>query len=87
MKIAIDMDGVLADINPSINEFHNLHYYTHFTLADYTEYPYSEIWKCSHKEMVERIQKYYASPAFTSMKPVKGSVDGVHFLKKNIHLS
>lgn len=82
MKIGVDMDSVLADIMPGLNDFHNETYKTNFSLDQYTSYGLSLIWGGTPEEVVEKILDYYQSPYFLKAAPLKGAQEGVDTLSK-----
>lgn len=82
MIIGIDLDSVIVDLMPPLIDFHNRHFGSSSVLKDYTKYDFCDIWKCSRKEVVERIFQFYRSPDFDKVKTIPGAVEGINHLSK-----
>jgi len=82
MLIALDLDGVLADVTPIINEWHNETYGTNFTTEQLFSKDYRDIWQVSREEEITRGRKFFESPYFWKIQPVAGAQRGITKLAK-----
>ena len=80
MKIAIDVDGVLADLMPVLNDFYNKKFGTHFRVIDYKYHDLERTWGCSKEEAVRVVDELYQSPNFLKVIPLLGSQQAVKSL-------
>jgi len=86
MTIAIDIDEVLADLNPHFIAFLNHTYGYNLTRESFTSSHVDEVLKCTPSEALEKIHAFYASPEFRSIKPLRGAVQAVQKLASNHRL-
>ncbi len=82
MKIAVDIDGVLADLMPFLNDFYNQKYGTNFKIEDYKHHDLDKTWGCSKDEVVKIIEEFYHSPNFLKIVPIEYSQEGILDLSK-----
>lgn len=81
-NIGFDVDGVLVDILPALNNYHNETYGTSFQREDYMFFDLSKVWGGAYEEAIEKVERFYASPYFTDIKPFPGAIEGVKELHK-----
>ena len=86
MKIAIDIDGVLADTMPALNNFYNKKFGTNFKLEDYRYHDLEKTWGCTKEEAVKIVEAFYASPDFLRILPVLLSQQAIKRLSKKNEL-
>ncbi|MCX6749486.1 MAG: hypothetical protein NTW17_01935 [Candidatus Pacearchaeota archaeon] len=82
MKIAIDIDGVLADLMPSLNDFYNQKYRANFKIEDYKHHDLDKTWECSKEDAAKIIEEFYYSPDFLRVTPIEHSQEGILNLSK-----
>lgn len=86
MRIAIDLDEVLADyINPFL-EFYNSSYQTNFIKEQIVEYDWWKIFNCDREEMIQRAYRFYQTHNFRNLAPVQGSQEAISSLSKQHEL-
>ena len=80
--IAVDMDDVLCRTNETVATWHNTHYGTDMTIADFHYYHY---WKNpgwgTPLETLSKVRQFSDSDAFLQTPPVEGSLEGTRSLK------
>ncbi len=86
MNIGIDMDSVIADIMPELVRFHNAYYGTKNVVEDHDTYALSAVWKCSEQEAIKRVFKFYFSPYYDRIKPLRYSRSGIRYLARKYSL-
>lgn len=82
MKIAIDLDEILADFMSALILFHNDVYNTKLKKSDFFSYKFWEVWGGTEKEAIQKIYDFHKTSYFHDIKPITGSVDAVNELKK-----
>lgn len=87
MYIGIDIDSVIAEVMPSLLQFFNKIYNTHFTKRDHTTYYFASTFNISLEEVLKELHAFYDSKYFELVKPVRGAKKGVQFLSKKHRLS
>jgi len=83
MKIGIDIDGVLADFTPVINDFYNNKFGTSFKIEDYVHFDLEKTWNRTNEEAVKIIEDFFSSEDFVNLLPIEGSQEAIRFLSKN----
>lgn len=87
MKIAIDLDEVLAEYLASFLEFHNKKHGTDLKKHHFSKtYKVEEVLGETEEEMTERIYHFYKTEDFKKIKPSAGSIKAIQKLKKNHEL-
>jgi uncharacterized HAD superfamily protein len=86
MKIAIDIDDVLADFMVALIEFHNKTYKTKFKKNDFFSYNLWEVWGGTRKEAAEKIFKFHKTSIYRNIKPITGSVEAIKKLRRSNEL-
>lgn len=80
------MDSVLADLGPSLVEFHNKKYGTHLVLEDHFVFDLTKIWLCPEEEVIRRVHEFYETSYFDNTLPIEGSQEGIAYLKSKYDL-
>ena len=86
MKIAIDIDGVLADIMPALNDFYNKKHGTNFKVEDYRHHDLEKTWGGTKENAVKIVEEFFQSPNFSGIPPIAGSQESVLRLSKEHEL-
>lgn len=87
MKIAIDIDDVLADFVTSLCRFHNDKYGTSLTRENFHSYRVSEVWGGTDEEAISKIFEFHDSRYFRDIAPVDGSIEAINNLSKRFDLA
>lgn len=87
MYTGIDIDSVIAEVMPSLLQFFNKIYNTHFTKRDHTNYYFASTFNISLEEAIKGIYAFYDSKYFDLVKPVQGAKKGIEYLSKKHQLS
>lgn len=82
MKIALDLDEVIADTLCTIIQFHNDTYGTRLTREQFTSYRFWEIWGGTREEAVDKVHAFHRTSYAHSVRPVAGAQDAVCALGK-----
>ncbi len=77
MRIVCDMDDVLASLVDPFLRFENSQYGTSFTREDIKTYDFWEHIGCTKEEGVEKLDRFFATPAFANLPVVGGAIKGV----------
>ena len=85
-KIAIDIDGVLADLQIVMFKWHNLTYGTDISPEKIISYDLSVSFQCSKEESWKRVDEFFNSSYINLIAPIEGSVKAVKRLKKKHEL-
>lgn len=83
MKIAIDIDDVLANFIPSLIEFHNRTYATNFKKEDLTVYHFWEVWGGTREEAIDKTYQFYETPEFINLPLIEGAQEGIARLRQS----
>lgn len=86
MKIAIDIDGVLADLMPTLNTFYNQRFGTSFRVEDYRYHDLEKTWGCSREDAVRIVEEFFQCSEFLGIRPIPGAVEGVATSARNHEL-
>jgi len=86
MLIAIDIDEVLSNTVVNFINFYNKEYKKDYIRTDFYHYLWWEVVGISEQEFLKVHEKFRKSSYYSSMKPVKGSKDGINELKKEHEL-
>lgn len=82
LNIGFDVDGVLVDIVPALNNYHNENYGTSFQKEDYVFYYLDKVWRCTFEEAILRVEQFYMSRHFKDVVPSREVVCGIEKLSK-----
>ena len=86
MKIAVDIDDVLANFTPALIEFHNATYGTSYTLNHFNSYHLEEVWGGTHEEAIDKVFNFYETPEFKNVGVIEDAQEVLHRLKKDHEL-
>lgn len=86
MKIAIDIDGVLADAMPALNNYYNRIFGTNFEVSDYKFHDLEKTWQCPKEVVVRTVKEFYKTPDFWKIEPMPNSREGVLAISENHEL-
>jgi uncharacterized HAD superfamily protein len=86
MKIAFDLDDILAEFNQAWALFHNKKYGTNLTYGDFTDFDYTKFINITKEEAAFRIFEFYKTDEGKNLKVVEGALEIVNKLKKNHEL-
>ncbi len=80
MKIALDIDGVLADIMPELNDFYNKKFGTSFRIEEYKHHDLEKTWGGTREDAVKIVEEFFQSPSFLNIGSIPGSQEAIHNL-------
>lgn len=80
--IALDLDGVMADLVTGFLSYHNLHFKTTLRSEDITAFHFDKVIGCSKEEINNRILNFYQSSSFDRLMPVVGVIPATQALKQ-----
>jgi 5' nucleotidase, deoxy (Pyrimidine), cytosolic type C protein (NT5C). len=86
LRLAIDIDEVLAQHNRGLAEWHNEVYGTNHTAEDYFTDYWSKVWSVSPDEADRRALAFHASRAHSRFHPVPGAADALKKLSERYDL-
>jgi len=78
MKIAIDIDGVLADFFGPFIHFYNKRNNANLRLSDMTSYNLCKIFGISQESLIKEMGDFYKSPLFKFLPLIEGSKEAIH---------
>ncbi len=77
MKIAVDLDEILAEFLASVIAFHNDTYKTKLSKSDFHSYKYWEVWGGNRDEAIQKVYDFHQTPYFQNIKPVAGAIEAI----------
>lgn len=80
LRIAVDVDEVLADLMGPVIRWHNITYETNNCLEEFTNFNCGKTWRCSTEETIARFEKFMRTSHFDELLPVPDAIDGVEKL-------
>jgi len=80
LKIAVDIDEVIADFMTSLVAFHNEEYHTSFQLDDFVSYDFHRVWGGEQREANIKMHRFFSSSYFTNMRPLPGAKEALSTL-------
>ncbi len=83
IKTGVDLDEVLANFIPELNNYYNFTYDTKFKFRDYKFYDLEKTWGGGKERAVEIVKDFYKSEFFYKIKPVSYSQKALEVLSKN----
>lgn len=86
MKIAVDIDGVLLDTMPALNDFYNRTHGTKFRVGDYLHHDLEKTWGGSKEDAVGVVEEFFKSPYVLKIMPMPYSLEGIAVLSRNHEL-
>lgn len=81
MKIAFDLDDVLADTTNAVLKFHNDTYGTALIRDDFIHYDWSHVFKCTREETYQKFLKFIESAYYDALPPIGGAIDFIRQLQ------
>ena len=81
MKIGIDIDEVLCDVNQSMLDYQNVTYSTSYKKEDIRSYFLEELFGYSATEMITFMEDFFATHVHEEALTVLGAVEGIEKLK------
>ncbi len=85
-KIGIDLDDVVLDFNNTLMPYHNKKFGTNYQRDDITSFELMELWKCTRKEVLRRIDEFYQSEEHRHAEPVLGVRSALNLLASKYEL-
>lgn len=86
-KIAIDIDGVLADLAMPLMDFCNVRYGTKIEVKDLHSFDFKEIFEITKEEERSFLLDFFKTDYFQNIQPIKDSQNGINALSKNNSLN
>ncbi|MEK6829943.1 MAG: hypothetical protein AABY15_07525 [Nanoarchaeota archaeon] len=86
-KVAADVDEVLLDFFPIMNDFYNKRFGTNLSIEDYVYYDLEKVWGCTRQKAVEIVFDFYRSQEFKQILPVKRAQKAIERLSRSNELS
>ncbi|MEK6840855.1 MAG: hypothetical protein AABX79_02790 [Nanoarchaeota archaeon] len=83
MIIGLNLDGVLAEMMPPLNDFYNRRTGNNFRVRDYKYHDLERTWGCSKQKAVRIVENFYQSPNFLKIRPMPRAQQGIWFLSAN----
>jgi uncharacterized HAD superfamily protein len=81
MKIAIDVDEVLAEQLDSLVKFYEEETGQYVSKEEFFSYNWADVWKISLEEAIEWDRKFKESPYFENISVVEGAKEAIQKLK------
>ncbi len=86
MKIAIDIDDVLADFLPTLLQFYNKQHKVNYEKKHFKSYHLWETWGGTREEAIDIVFEFYDATEFTHIPVITGAQNAVNKLKQNHEL-
>lgn len=88
MKEALisDIDGVLAELYPNLNNFYNKNHGANFKITDYVYYDLEKVWGVDKKRAMEIVVDFYFSSDFKEIKPIEFSKEAINGLSEKYEI-
>lgn len=86
MRIAIDVDEVLADQLSSIIAFHNAKYGTALRREDFATYKFWEVWGGTREEAIQKTRAFHQGPRAAHIAPIAGAQGAIQELSRQHEL-
>lgn len=81
MKIAFDLDEVLAHFLPAFIKYHNDQYQTEFTVEEFTSYHFWDVLGGTMEETMEKVYDFHATEYFDNIEPIEEAFQAIKELK------
>lgn len=81
MRIGIDLDDVLIDLNLPLATYHNATYGTNYHPSEIRSFRFEEVWKCTTEEVYQRLNLFHETYLPHQIPPMDGAVDTLQRLK------
>jgi 5'(3')-deoxyribonucleotidase len=85
IRIAVDVDEVLATFVEGLANFHNHHYGTQLTLADFSSYEFVEVWGGSQEDTAKKVLHFFETDFFLQLGTVPKAYETLKELKETGH--
>lgn len=85
MKIGIDIDEVLANMNFVLNQYQYEVHGNEFTRESYKNFALHHSWNCTREEADKIFEDFMDSHQFSRMVPIEGSVEATKKLVEDGH--
>lgn len=82
MRIGIDLDDVLIDLNHSLSLFHNTQYGTNYRTDEVRSFHLEEVWNCTRDEAIRRVGEFYEVHDPQYIPAIEGAHETLNRLKK-----
>jgi uncharacterized HAD superfamily protein len=86
MRIATDLDEVIANFLAGFTNFYNDKYGTDLNESDFFSYDFWKVTGGTKNETIEEIYDFYKSEYFKNIKPVEGAIEGLERLNRENEL-
>ncbi len=86
MKIGVDLDDVLIDLNRSLSLFHNAKFGTTYDIEDVRSFELEKVWNCTTEEMIRRVNIFYKIHRPHRIMTIDGAVETLNRLKNKNEL-
>ncbi|MEA3356881.1 MAG: hypothetical protein U9Q67_00375 [Patescibacteria group bacterium] len=83
MKIAVDLDDVLADSMTVLIKFHNNTYNTALKKSEFLSTRFWETWGGTRDEAIQKVYDFYKTSYFKDTQPIRNSISVIKKLKEN----
>jgi uncharacterized HAD superfamily protein len=80
--IGVDMDDVIFSFNDSLHAYHNAKYGTSVKREDITSYNLEDVWKCTSKEVDDKLTEFFSTKEHDKAVIIPGSFEALAKLKK-----
>lgn len=78
MKIAIDLDEVIAGFLDAFIKYHNDAYQTNFNKLDFFSYKFWKVIGGTREEAIHKVYYFHDSSYFDQIKPLDGAIVDFH---------
>ncbi len=85
MRIALDLDEVLAGLLEAMLEFHNQRFHTSYTFQQFTSYDWWETWNLSKEETTEEFYEFIREHSVDKIQPIPGAHKALEYLSGQGH--
>mmetsp|Transcript_2696 Transcript_2696/g.3072 ORF Transcript_2696/g.3072 Transcript_2696/m.3072 type:complete len:314 (+) Transcript_2696:134-1075(+) len=87
LRVAVDVDEVLARFLLTLNKFCAEEYGMSYDVSDYSVYDFKTIWECSQTASNEMVHKFFESQYFANeIPPIPGALASLERLKSTCEL-
>jgi len=86
MKIAIDLDEIIAGFLDALIKYHNDSYKTTYHKSDFFSYEFWKVIGGTREEAIDKVYGFHDSHFFNEIKPLDGAIEAVKKLKQNNEL-
>lgn len=85
MKIALDLDDVLADFTSALMKFYHTKYGKKVSLQDIKIWDWRLYWGISREEAIRRVDEFHEGHSLTEVLPVGGAAESISYLLERKH--